>query len=151
MAKTIYFDMDGTLANLYQVENWLDKLRAYDTSPYLEAAVMLNMQSLAHRLNKLQTLGYRLGIITWLSAESTNEYDQLVIEAKIKWLNIHLNSVNWDEMHFLPFGTKKSEVAKNGGYLFDDNLKIRKEWVKSHPDCWAFDEKNILQTLELFK
>ena len=34
---TIYFDMDGTIANLYAVENWLPKLRNKDESPYAEA------------------------------------------------------------------------------------------------------------------
>ena len=35
--KQIWFDMDGTLADLYGVENWLEKLRASDPSPYAEA------------------------------------------------------------------------------------------------------------------
>ena len=30
---TIYFDMDGTLANFYGVENWLDYLENEDTTP----------------------------------------------------------------------------------------------------------------------
>ena len=29
----IWFDMDGTIANLYGVENWLPMLRAYDPTP----------------------------------------------------------------------------------------------------------------------
>ena len=32
--KMICFDMDGTIADLYAVPNWLDKLRAEDASPY---------------------------------------------------------------------------------------------------------------------
>ena len=28
----IWFDMDGTIADLYGVEDWLPKLRAYDPS-----------------------------------------------------------------------------------------------------------------------
>ena len=38
--RTIWFDMDGTIANLYGVENWLPKLRAHDASPYADAEVM---------------------------------------------------------------------------------------------------------------
>lgn len=30
MKNAIYFDMDGTIANLYGVENWLDYLIAND-------------------------------------------------------------------------------------------------------------------------
>ena len=37
MKKAIFWDMDGTIADLYNVPNWLDKLRAEDTSPYREA------------------------------------------------------------------------------------------------------------------
>ena len=33
MNITINFDMDGTLANLYGVENWLEMLEAEDTTP----------------------------------------------------------------------------------------------------------------------
>ena len=33
MLKMICFDMDGTIADLYAVPNWLEKLRAYDASP----------------------------------------------------------------------------------------------------------------------
>ena len=29
----IWLDMDGTIANLYAVENWLPKLRAFDPDP----------------------------------------------------------------------------------------------------------------------
>lgn len=33
MEKKIWFDMDGTIANLYGDPNWLEKIRAYDASP----------------------------------------------------------------------------------------------------------------------
>ena len=53
----ICFDMDGTIANLYGVENWLEYLIAEDVKPYAEAKVMLNMNSLARLLNNLQKKG----------------------------------------------------------------------------------------------
>ena len=36
----ICFDMDGTIANLYGVENWLAYLVAEDVKPYKEAGVI---------------------------------------------------------------------------------------------------------------
>ena len=75
--RTIWFDMDGTIADLYNVENWLPKLRSYDPSPYAEAKVMWNMSLLARYLNKLQKLGYWIGIISWASKDSTKEYDRV--------------------------------------------------------------------------
>ena len=41
MLKMICFDMDGTIADLYAVDNWLAKLRAEDETPYQEAKVCL--------------------------------------------------------------------------------------------------------------
>lgn len=150
MAKAIYFDMDGTLANLYGVENWLGKLRAYDASPYAQAEVLLNMQALAHRLNKLQKNGYTIGIISWLSKDSTPEYDTAVIAEKTAWLKKHLHSVEWDEVHLVAYGKRKSKLAQiKDGYLFDDNESVRREWIKHNPNGWAFDVNDILGILDL--
>lgn len=150
MAKAIYFDMDGTLANLYGVENWLEKLRAYDASPYAEAPVMLNMQALAHRLNRLQENGYTIGIISWLSKESTTAYDMAATAMKMAWLEKHLHSVKWDEIHIVAYGKRKSKLAQvKDGYLFDDNESVRREWIKHNPNGWAFDVNNILEVLDL--
>ena len=35
--RTIYFDMDGTIADLYGNENWLDYLEHEMTKPYRNA------------------------------------------------------------------------------------------------------------------
>lgn len=40
---TIFFDMDGTLADFYGVENWLEYLNAEDTLPYEVAKPLHNM------------------------------------------------------------------------------------------------------------
>ena len=150
MAKAIYFDMDGTLADLYAVEGWLDKLQAEDVSPYVEARCLLNMQALAHRLNTLQRKGYRLGIISWLALGGSADYGDAVTAAKQRWLRQHLGSVQWDEIHIVPFGISKSEVVTvKNGYLFDDNADVRREWEKKNGHGWAFDATNILSVLEL--
>ena len=53
----IWFDMDGTIADLYGVKNWLDRLRAYDPKPYEEAEPLCSMKALAKLLNALQRRG----------------------------------------------------------------------------------------------
>lgn len=149
MNKAIYFDMDGTLADLYGVDNWLSKIESSDTTPYKEAAVLLNMQALAHRLNTLQRKGYTLGVISWLSKSGTPEYNEKVKEAKLEWLDKHLGSVEWNEVHLVAFDKKKSKVAKvKNGILFDDNKKVRKEWNRRNPNGIAFAEKDILAILD---
>ena len=56
--KIICFDMDGTIADLYGVENWLDYLLASDTLPYEAAKPLLRLNVLARILNRLQREGY---------------------------------------------------------------------------------------------
>ena len=41
---TINFDMDGTIADLYGVENWLEYLIAENTFPYANARPLLHLQ-----------------------------------------------------------------------------------------------------------
>lgn len=144
MIKAIYFDMDGTIANLYGVENWLECLRAYDESPYINATVMLNMQVLARLLNKLQANGYHIGIISWLSKNSNIDYDTRVIEAKKVWLDKHLHSVKFDEIKIVRYGIPKQKVVDYPqGILFDDEIQNRENWIGQ-----AFNVDNILEILK---
>ena len=132
---TIYFDMDGTIADLYGVENWLEMLQNYDTFPYENAAVMLNMSLLARYLNKLQKNGYSIGIISWTSKNGTDIYNAEIAYAKLMWLFNHLKSVFWDEIHIVDYGTPKNDFLKNDNdILFDDEEQNRINWTgKAYP------------------
>lgn len=142
--RTIWFDMDGTIANLYEVKNWLPKLRAYDPTPYAEAGVLLNMSQLARLLNKLQTMGYKLGIISWLSRNPTPEYDEAVTKAKKAWLGQHLASVSWDEVRIVKHGMPKEWFKKSeDDILFDDEEPNRLNW---HGD--AYEPEMIIKVLK---
>ena len=144
MEKAIYFDMDGTIANLYGVENWLPKLQAKDETPYAKATPLVQMNLLARYLNKLQAKGYQIGIISWLAKVDDKEYDVKVTQAKEKWLRKHLKSVNFDEINIVPYGTPKSSaVMQINGILFDDEMPNRIEWKGQ-----AYDEKNIINVLK---
>lgn len=129
MDKVIYFDMDGTLADLYNVPQWLDKLIAEDATPYRVAKPMLNLSRLARLLNRLQRAGFSLGIISWGSKNSTAEYFADVAAAKREWLRKHLPSVKWDEIHIVKYGTDKSSVCRTrNGILFDDEQRNLEAW-----------------------
>jgi phosphoglycolate phosphatase-like HAD superfamily hydrolase len=141
---TIYFDMDGTIADLYGVEGWLDDLEAYRTRPYEEARVMHNMSALARALNTAQRKGARIGIISWLSKTATEDYNKAVEKAKRKWLKKHLKSVHFDEIHIVPYGTPKSSVANSMGILFDDEERNRLEWSKGN----AYAPEKIFEILK---
>ena len=133
--KWIYFDLDGTLAGLYDVPNWLPMLRNSDPTPYKLAAPLVNMNTLARKLNKLQRAGYKLGIISWLSKSSTPEYDEAVTAAKLWWLRKHLGSVKWDAVNIVAYGRNKWDVCGEG-ILFDDEAPNREAGGGNayHPD-----------------
>lgn len=130
MNKAIYLDLDGTVANLYGVEHWLDMLIAEDPTPYAIAEPLVNMSSLARLLHKAQRNGYHIGIISWLSKSGSERYNQMVTEVKMRWLRKHLPSVLWDEIKIVPYGTPKSQAVENAysNYLFDDEERNQKEW-----------------------
>ena len=104
---TINFDMDGTIANLYGVDNWLEDLTNYNPRPYAVAKPLVNMSALARILNRLKKSGYVINIISWLSKTSTPEYDEKVTFAKKQWLAKHLKSVTFDNIFIVPYGTPK--------------------------------------------
>lgn len=150
--KTIYFDMDGTIANLYAVNGWLEKLRSYDATPYAEAVPMVNMALLARMLNKAKANGYRVGIVSWLSKEPTPQYNNAVTKAKLQWLQKHLKSVKFDEIHIIPHGYPKFlAVADANGILFDDEEANRKAWMGNSDTALAFNETNIIENLKALK
>lgn len=141
---TLYFDMDGTIANLYGVDGWLDDLINYNPRPYKEATPLINLSLFARYLNQLQALGINIGIVSWLSKNSTDEYDEMVTRAKEKWLRQHLKSVHWDEIHIVAYGTPKQTVVNDIGFLFDDEKPNRENWGEKY----TYDEKEILETLK---
>lgn len=128
--RTIWWDMDGTIADLYAVDEWLQKLRAEDPTPYAEAAVLWNMSQLARLMNQVQQLGYKLGIISWTSKGGSASYNEAVKQAKLGWLKEHLASVSWDSICVVNYGTPKSLVMQTeDDILFDDEKPNRDAWL----------------------
>ena len=144
MKKEIWFDMDGTIAALYEVEGWLDYLNKEDTFPYKNAKVMLNFSLLARLLNRLQDKGWKIGIISWTSKTGSEAFNTAVEMAKREWLIHHLPSVEWDEIKVVRYGTNKY-LTCGGGILFDDEQKNRDDW---HDTAYTPDRIiEILKTL----
>ena len=140
MKKEICFDMDGTIADLYGVEGWLEDLEHFSTRPYEVARPMMRMRQLARKLNQLQRKGYTIKVISWLSKANNKAYDELVIKAKLTWLDVHLHSVQFDEIVIIPYGTPKSRFGD--GILFDDEERNREEW-----SGFAYEPSKIIEVL----
>lgn len=130
--KMICFDMDGTIADLYAVQNWLPMLRAFDPTPYAVAEPMWDMARLADLLHLAQAQGIEIRVITWLSKDSNPEYDRAVRTAKREWLEAQ--GFPFDHFHGVAYGATKADsirkyLAENEtAILFDDNAKVRNGW-----------------------
>lgn len=129
MFDAIYFDMDGTLADLYGVDGWEEKLHSEDATPYQEAQPLVDMCELCELIDKFIDLGIQIGIISWLAKNSTKEYDTLVRKAKREWVNENLPN-RIQEEHYIKYGrTKKSAANMKNSILVDDNKKVRDGWT----------------------
>jgi hypothetical protein len=130
MNKTLVFDMDGTIADLYGVEGWLEMLRNEDATPYRVARPLYDMRVLTAMLTILQAKGWRVVVTTWLAKGSSKKYDALVREAKLEWLD--KMNFPYDEIHLVKYGTTKANCTRHhGGFqiLIDDNDKVRNGWT----------------------
>ena len=141
----IYFDLDGTLADFYSVDNWLQKILENDSSPYREARPLHNFSYLAKLMHKWQEKGIEFSIISWGSKNSTENFLSAVADEKRKWLKTHLPSVNFSEIIIVPYGTPK-ENYKNSHFdiLFDDEQANRKNWKNG-----AFEPQYIIPILKM--
>lgn len=141
MVRQINFDMDGTIANLYGENGWLEDIINEKVNPYVNAKPLINMNSLARVLNRLIRNGYEVNIISWTAKNGTNEYNERIAQAKREWIAKHLKSVQFNNVYVIPYGTPK----ENYGFdiLFDDEENNRNNW-----NGIAYDEKNIIEILK---
>lgn len=137
---TYNFDMDGTIADLYGVAEWLTALNAENPAPYMRARPLVNMARLAKALHKAQRNGHKVAVVSWLAKGASPAYDEAVAQAKRKWLARHLPSVQWDEIIIVRYGTPKQQVAN--GVLFDDETPNREQWGEG-----AFPPDQIFEVL----
>ena len=130
MTRAIVFDMDGTLADFYGVENWLEDIRSGNARPYKIAKPLYDMDSLNILLNLLKEKGFRIIITSWLAKGSSEEFDRATRKAKIEWLRQY--HFPYDEIHLVKYGTTKANCTrKKADYqiLVDDNAEVRKGWT----------------------
>ena len=143
--RALVFDMDGTIADLYGVKNWIEDLRASNPRPYEVAKPLVDMDALNILLDTFKSKGWKIIVTTWLAKGSSTDYDNLVREAKIAWLRKY--NFPFDEIHLVKYGTTKANCTRHhGGFqiLIDDNDKVRNGW---HLGGVIDANKNIIEEL----
>lgn len=151
--KMLCFDMDGTIADLYGVENWLSLLRSENVRPYREAAPLWDMEELAEILQALRAKGMVVQVITWLSMNSSESYKEATRQAKIEWLKEQ--NFPFDYFHGVQYGATKADSIRRylnkdteKAVLFDDSEKVRKGWTLGETiDPTAVDLIEYLKSL----
>ena len=148
--KTLVFDMDGTIADLYSIETWLEDLQSSNPRPYRDCNPLVNIDDLNIICDMFRMIGYKIIITTWLAKNSTKEFKKETKIAKLEWLeNV---GFKYDEIHFVQYGTTKANVTRKYGkpqILIDDNEQIRKGWTLGET---VDATENILEKLvEIFE
>ena len=146
--KKIYFDMDGTIADLYGVENWLPMLRAEDATQYRIAKPLVNITRFNVLCGLLRRQGYEIGVISWLSKESSKEYKKAVRAAKREWLKKYFPACG-NEIHLVQYGTPKHSIVKaKDAILFDDEYINGVSWERNGGEWINPTEKRIEKVLQ---
>ena len=146
--QAIYFDMDGTIADLYGCPNWLEDLHNEDVRPYIEAKPLVDMDHLANLLEDFVDYGITIGVISWSAMNGSKAYNKATRKAKLEWINSYLNCIS--EFHVVKYGTPKYRVAKvKDSILVDDNEDVRAAWKNGNTRNAQNAEEmiNALETL----
>lgn len=144
---TIYFDLDGTIADLYGFSGWLDCLQNEQTDPYTEAGLLVDGEQLRNFLAAGKAAGILFGVISWGAKNASSDYLKAIRRAKVAWLKRNDLLKYFDELHIIKYGTPKNRAAKDRtGVLVDDELQ---RWnVEKLVD--ANDFRNILNVENLW-
>lgn len=144
---TIFFDLDGTIADLYGFDGWLDCLQNEQTTPYTEAGLLVDGEQLRNFLAAGKAAGVLFGVISWGAKNASKDYQKAIRRAKIEWLKKNNLLEYFDELHVVKYGTPKNRATKNRtGVLIDDELQ---RWnVEKLVD--ANDFRNIINVENLW-
>lgn len=143
--KRVWFDMDGTIADLYSVNGWLVDLEAEDVRPYVEAKPLVNVAVITSLVKEIVKKGYRACVVTWGSKHASADYNKRVCEAKKAWLYKTFPEIEWEQIVFYPYGTNKNAVNDGEEILFDDEERNRKDWqgLAFKPEAMEIVLKNL--------
>ena len=130
---TVLLDMDGTIADLYGIENWLPRLRNSDENIFLECAPMVTQEVLFETFPQDK---FEIKIKSMTPLGATVEYCENVIKQKTQWLKKYFPKI--ENMAFLEYGEDKKEKGSRTMYLVDDSEKIRTNF-----DGVALNPKNL--------
>lgn len=135
MKQTVYLDMDGTIADLYNIKDWLPRLRASDKTIFLECKPIISETEL---FKHFPTDKYDIRILSMTPLGATAEYCKNVEEQKNQWLDKYFPSLT--KRIYKAYSHNKNLKNSANAVLVDDSEPIRSSWkgIALNPiDLWG--------------
>lgn len=123
--KECYFDLDGTIYDLYGMKDWLKRIENEKPNTFTDGKFIVNYNEFMECVKQLEKQGYIFNVISWLPYDVTYNYKKKCEQEKRNWIK-----------KFLPF-VKNVEIQSYGilkhthvesGILIDDDEKICRHW-----------------------
>ena len=149
MTTTIFFDMDGTIADLYNTDNWLDLLLNETAGLFRNLKVMHDKRKLQSIINRLQARGYEVEIITWTPKDVSQDYIKVVEQEKKEWIAEHFPMI--ETIHCLGYGVPKQHAEYKRSklqILVDDNKEVLEMWETPKQRKTIVADNNLIARLE---
>lgn len=121
--QVVYLDMDGTIANLYNQPNWLERLNNEDKDIFKECEPMVEPEKL---LSLYPPKAYELRICSMTPKHASAGYCKNVVAQKNEWLNQYFPFIK--HRVYLPYGNNKNLRNSRNHILIDDNETIRNNY-----------------------
>jgi hypothetical protein len=133
--KLIIFDMDGTIADLYNTDNWSERLDNGDATVYADAKPMVNMPEFHSLLNALRIAGYKVIILSWLSKNDNPDFHKRIITEKKNWIKKY--NIPVDDIIITKYGVNKHDTIINKFSstditIFDDDITVRASFSENN-------------------
>lgn len=139
--RYIYLDMDGTIAGLYKVKNWLNRIRAEQSGVYLEAKPLITEKELFEHFPNNTAGKDRIWVVTMAPPDCSLDYKTQVFQEKNEWLAKYFPNLNNrvflnNQDHKNICYSLKHDYSKV--LLIDDSPKLRDSFIGQsiHP-WWA--------------
>lgn len=149
MTKKIFFDMDGTIADLYNEENWLPRLQSESKGLFRNLKPMHDKDKLTKVLNDLIELGFEIEVITWTPKNVSQDYVKIVEEEKREWIEENFPIIK--NIHCLAYGIPKQKANYKKSkleILVDDNLEVVEKWNTPKQRKSIIANQNLITNLQ---
>lgn len=125
MKTKVYLDMDGTIADLYSQENWLDKLKREESNLFRNLVPMITEEELFDMYPEDE---FDIRILSMTPKGASDRYIRQVEFEKDEWLAKHFPKLRQGKRIYMKYGMNKNLKGCANAILIDDNAEIRKRW-----------------------